>query len=142
MAVRKSEAVWQGTLREGSGTMKVGRDAFEGAYTFASRFEEGEGTNPEELIGAALAGCYSMFLAAVLTNEGYNPGHVHTTATVHLGRDDAGPVITKIELDTEAEVPGLDEQTFMQHAETSKTGCPISRALAATEITLNATLLS
>lgn len=142
MAVRKSEAVWQGTLKEGSGTMKVGRDAFEGAYTFASRFEEGEGTNPEELVGAALAGCYSMFLAAVLTDDGYTPTRVHTIATVHLGRDDAGPLITRIELDTEAEVPDLDEDTFMQHAEASKTGCPISRALAATEIMLNATLVS
>ena len=141
MAVRKSEAVWNGTLKEGSGTMKVGRNAFEGAYTFSSRFEEGEGTNPEELVGATLAGCYSMFLAAVLTNNGYNPARVHTIATVHLGRDDAGALITKIELDTEAEVPDVDEETFMEHAETSKKGCPISRALAATEISLNATLL-
>lgn len=141
MAVRKSKATWDGTLKEGSGRMNIGDDVYEGAYTFASRFEEGEGTNPEELVGAAHAGCYSMFLAAVLTNNGYNPTRVHTTATVHLGRDDNGPLITLIELNTEAEVAGIDEEAFMQYAEQSKTGCPISRALAATEISLKAHLV-
>lgn len=141
MAVRKAEAEWQGTLREGQGTMKLGSGAYEGAYTFASRFEEGPGTNPEELIGAAQAGCFSMFLAAQLTNAGYTPTRVHTTATVHLERDDKGPVITTIELNSEAEVPGIDEAEFQKHAENSKSGCPISRALAATEIKMTARLI-
>jgi osmotically inducible protein OsmC len=141
MAVRNAEAVWEGNLQEGKGSMKLGSGAFEGAFTFASRFEEGPGTNPEELIGAAHAGCYSMFLSAVLSNDGHVPNRVHTTATVHLGRDDSGPKITKIELNCEAEVPGLDEATFQEHAANSKTNCPISRALASTDIQLKATLL-
>jgi osmotically inducible protein OsmC len=139
MAVRKANAVWEGTLKEGSGTMKFAD--YEGPFTFASRFEEGEGTNPEELVGAAQAGCYSMFLSAQLTTAGYPPKSVQTTATVHLGRDDSGPLITKIELDVTAEVPDIDEDTFMELAEKSKKGCPISRALAATDIALNATLV-
>src|SRR5690606_13015116 len=95
MAVRKSEATWRGTLREGSGSMKVGAGHYEGPFTYASRFETGEGTNPEELIGAAHAGCFSMFLSALLTNSGFKPTQIQTTATVHLGE---GPTITKIEL--------------------------------------------
>jgi osmotically inducible protein OsmC len=142
MAVRKSSAVWQGTLKEGKGTMKLGSGAFEGAYTYVSRFEEGEGTNPEELIGAAHAGCFSMFLAAVLSNAGYTPTRVQTTATVHLGAVDGAPTITTIELDTEAEVPELDEATFLEKAEDSKKGCPVSKALAGVDIKLNAKLVS
>lgn len=111
MAVRSAQATWNGTLRAGNGTMRVGSGFFEGPYTFASRFEEEKGTNPEELIGAAHAGCYSMFLSALLTNAGFTPTRIQTTATVHLG---AGPTITKIELKTEAEVPGLDEATFAE----------------------------
>ncbi len=141
MAVRKAEAVWEGTLKEGAGTMRLGSGAFEGAYTFASRFEEGKGTNPEELIGAAHAGCFSMFLSAVLTGDGYTPTRIHTTATVHLGTVDGGPKITEIELNTEAEVPGIDEATFMKHTETAKANCPVSRALAGTEIKLTARLV-
>ena len=141
MAVRKAEAVWEGTLKEGAGTMRLGSGAFEGAYTFASRFEEGEGTNPEELIGAAHAGCFSMFLSAVLTDDGYTPTRIHTTATVHLGTVDGAPTITTIELDTEAEVPGVDEATFMKHTEIAKANCPVSKALAATEIKLTARLV-
>lgn len=140
MAVRKANAVWEGTLKEGAGTMKFAD--YEGPYTFASRFEEGKGTNPEELVGAAHAGCYSMFLSAQLTAAGYPPNSVQTTATVHLGRDDIGPKITLIELDVTADVPGVDEETFNELAEKSKAGCPISRALAATEIALNTTLTS
>lgn len=140
MAVRKSEAIWEGTLREGKGTMKVGRDAYEGAYTYASRFEEGAGTNPEELIGAALAGCYSMFLAAVLTNNGYPPTRVHTVATVHLGRVNDAPTITTIELNCEAEVPNVDDAQFQEFAETSKKGCPVSKALTGVDIELTAKL--
>jgi len=141
MPTRTAKAVWTGTLREGQGTMKLGSGptAYEGAYTSASRFEEGPGTNPEELIGAAHAGCFSMFLSSVLTNAGYTPTRISTTATVHLG---VGPKITSIELDTEAQVPNLDEKTFREAAEESKNKCPVSQALAGTEIRLNAKLVS
>ena len=139
MAIRTSEAVWLGTLREGQGTMKLGSGAYEGAYTYASRFEEGPGTNPEELIGAAHAGCFSMFLSAVLTDAGYRPTRIHTTAKVHLG---AGPKITTIELDAEAEVPNIDAKAFLEFAETSKQKCPVSQALAGPEIKLTAKLVS
>ena len=142
MAVRKANAVWEGTLKEGKGTMALGSGAYQGAYTYASRFEEGKGTNPEELIGAAHAGCFSMFLAAVLTNAGYPPTRIQTTATVHLGTVDGGPKITTIELNTEAEVPDVDEATFLKEAENSKKGCPVSKALAGVEIKLNAKLVS
>jgi osmotically inducible protein OsmC len=118
--------------------MKLGSGAFEGAYSHASRFGEGEGTNPEELIGAAHAGCFSMFLSALLTKDGYTPTRIHTVATVHLGD---GPTITTIELDSEAEVPGLDEDTFRQRAEEAKGQCPVSKALTGPEIKLNARLV-
>lgn len=119
--------------------MKLGSGAYEGAYTYASRFEEGPGTNPEELIGAAHAGCFSMFLSSQLTNAGFPPKSIHTTATVHL---EAGPTITKIELNSEAEVPGVDQKTFMELAERSKANCPVSKALAAVpEVTLNIRLI-
>jgi osmotically inducible protein OsmC len=142
MAVRNAEAVWEGNLQEGRGNFKVGSGAFAGAYTFKTRFEEEPGTNPEELIGAAHASCFSMFLSAVLSGAGHTVKRVHTTARVHLGRVDNAPTITKIELNTEAEVPGLDETTFMEQAEASKKGCPVSKALAATEIVLTAKLIS
>lgn len=138
MAVRKANAVWEGTLKEGSGTMKFAN--YEGPFTFASRFEEGDGTNPEELVGAAHAGCYSMFLSAQLTSAGHPPKSVQTTATVHLGSDDSGPLITLIELDVTADVPGVSAAKFAELAEKSKAACPISRALAATEISLKTTL--
>ena len=138
MAVRESSAEWKGTLKEGAGTMKLGSGAYEGPFTFASRFETGPGTNPEELIGAAHAGCFSMFLSALLSNKGFVPT-IRTTATVHLG---AGPTINLIELDTEAEVPGIDEATFQQLAEDAKKGCPVSKALAGPEIKLRAKLVA
>lgn len=139
MAVRTSEATWLGTLKEGSGTMKVGPGHYEGPFTYASRFESGKGTNPEELVGAAHAGCYSMFLSALLTNNGFKPVRIHTTATVHLG---AGPTINKIELNSEAEVPGIDAAKFAEFADQAKAGCPVSKALAAvSEIVLNARLV-
>lgn len=139
MAVRTSEATWLGTLKEGSGTMKVGPGHYEGPFTYASRFESGKGTNPEELVGAAHAGCYSMFLSALLTNNGFKPVRIHTTATVHLG---AGPTINKIELNSEAEVPGIDATKFAEFADQAKAGCPVSKALAAVgEIVLNARLV-
>jgi osmotically inducible protein OsmC len=125
-------------LKEGAGTMKVGSGAYEGPYTFASRFESGPGTNPEELIGAAHAGCFSMFLAALLTNAGYTPTRIATTATVHLT---AGPTISLIELSTQAEVPGVSDAEFQEHAEAAKNGCPVSKALAGPEIRLHAELV-
>lgn len=138
MTARTSSAEWKGTLKEGAGAMKLASGAYEGPFTFASRFESGKGTNPEELIGAAHAGCFSMFLAALLGNKGFVPT-IRTTATVHL---EAGPTITLIELDTEAEVPGIDEATFQQLAEDAKKGCPVSKALAGPEIRLKAKLVA
>ena len=138
MAIRSSSAEWKGTLKEGAGTMKVGSGAYEGPYTYASRFESGPGTNPEELVGAAHAGCFSMFLAALLTDAGYPPVRVATTATVHLG---AGPTITLIELTTQAEVPGVSDAEFQQHAQAAKKNCPVSKALAGPEIKLHAELV-
>lgn len=137
MTVRASTAEWKGTLKEGAGAMKLGSGAYEGPFTFASRFESGPGTNPEELIGAAHAGCFSMFLSALLSKEGFVPT-IRTTAKVHLG---AGPTINLIELETEAEVPGIDEEKFQQLAQDAKQGCPVSKALAGPEITLTAKLL-
>jgi osmotically inducible protein OsmC len=138
MAVRNASAVWNGTLKEGEGTMKLGSGAFEGAFTFASRFEEGPGTNPEELVGAAQAGCFSMFLASVLTDAGYPPVQVRTNAKVHLGE---GPRITLIELDTEVEVPNVDEKTFLESVDKSKKDCPISLALTGPELRVSARLV-
>lgn len=119
--------------------MKVGSGAWEGPFTFASRFESGKGTNPEELVGAAHAGCFSMFLSALLTDAGFTPTRVHTTATVHIGD---GPTINLIELNTEAVVPGINEAAFLTHAEKAKAGCPVSKALAGPKITLKAKLLA
>jgi len=141
MAVRTSEAEWQGTLREGKGTMKLGSGAFEGAYSFPSRFESGQGTNPEELIGAAHAGCFSMALSGVLVKAGFKPRRIHTQAKVHLDPDDGGFAITRIELDSEAEIPDIDDATFQEQAEAAKQGCPVSKALTGAEISLNAKLL-
>jgi osmotically inducible protein OsmC len=137
MTVRISSAEWKGSLKEGAGTMKLGSGAYEGPFTFASRFESGPGTNPEELIGAAHAGCFSIFLSALLTTAGFTPTRIHTTAAVHL---DEGPTITLIELHTEAQVPNLSEAAFMEHAESAKENCPVSKALAGPEIKLNAKL--
>jgi osmotically inducible protein OsmC len=138
MSVRTSSADWKGTLKKGAGLMRLGSGAYEGPYTFASRFESGRGTNPEELIGAAHAGCFSMFLAALLSNAGFTPTRIHTTAAVHLGE---GPTITLIELNTEATVPDLTEAGFVEHAEAAKKNCPVSKALAGPEIKLTAKLL-
>ena len=138
MAITSASAVWKGNLVDGSGIMKLPKGAYEGPYTRASRFETGPGTNPEELIGAAHAGCYSMFLSAILSKSGFPPAEIRTTATVHLGD---GPTITLIELETEAQVPGCDEAVFMEHAEKAKAGCPVSKALAAVPMKLTATLV-
>ena len=140
MAVRSAEAEWKGTLREGAGKMKLGSGAYEGSYSFASRFEEGKGTNPEELIAAAHAGCFSMALSAGLTKAGHPPTRVHTTARVHLEKVGDGFGITRIELTTEAQVPGIDNKAFQELAEGAKKGCPVSKALAGAQISLTATL--
>ncbi len=138
MPVRTSSAEWKGTLKEGAGTMTVGSGVFEAPFTFSSRFEAGPETNPEELVGAAHAGCFSMFLSALLTNAGFTPTRIHTTATVHLGE---GPTITLIELDTQAAVPNLTQADLIKHAEAAKKDCPISKALAGPEIKVRATLV-
>lgn len=121
--------------------MKAGSGAFEGPYSFSSRFEEGAGTNPEEMIGAAHSGCFSMFLSGLLSKEGFKPTSIRTTARVHLGKVDGAPKITLIELETEGEVPGVDPATFQQKADEAKKNCPISKALAATEVSLKARLI-
>jgi len=141
MAVRTAEALWTGSLREGNGTMKVQSGTIEGPYSFPSRFEEGKGTNPEELLGASHAGCFSMALTAELGRAGFNPASVHTTAKVHIDRGAAGFEITKIELQTEASVPDIDDAKFQEIAASAKQNCPISKALAAVaDISLQATL--
>lgn len=142
MHVRTAVAVWEGNLKDGKGRMKLGSGAFEGAYSFSSRFEEGAGSNPEELIGAALAGCFSMALANGLAQSGYSPKRIHTTARVKLEKLEEGFKITSIVLDTEAEVPGIGEQTFMEKTEMTKKTCPVSKALTGTEIKLQAKLVN
>ncbi|MCW1967179.1 MAG: OsmC family protein [Anaerolineae bacterium] len=135
--IKTAEAQWKGTLREGNGTVKLGSGLFEAPYTFASRFEEGKGTNPEELIGAAHAGCFSMFLAAQLTRAGFAPTKIHTTAKVHLTE---GPTISLIELTTDAVVPHVDKAKFDELVEVSKNNCPVSKALKTVELRLIANL--
>lgn len=137
MATRKATAIWNGTLREGNGVMKYG--PVEGPYTFASRFEEGKGTNPEELVGAAHAGCFSMFLSALLSKDNFVPTRITTTASVHLGNED-GPKITGIHLECEAIVPGVDPEKFQEYAKAAKEKCPISRLFTGTDIKLSAKL--
>ncbi|MGH8983158.1 MAG: OsmC family protein [Acidimicrobiia bacterium] len=141
MAIRTADAQWEGSLQDGNGTMRLGSGAFEGRYSFASRFEDGPGTNPEELIGAAHAGCFSMALSGALSRAGHPPTRIQTAARVHIERGDDGFAITRIELDTEAAVPGLDEPAFREQAETAKATCPVSKALAGTEISLEAKLI-
>jgi len=142
MAIRKAEATWNGTLKEGNGKMKVGSGLFDVPFSFSTRFEEEPGTNPEELIGAALAGCFSMFLSAQLTDAGFPPNHVHTDADVHLGRDNTGPLIEKLVLNTQADVPGLEQAKFDELVAISKQNCPISRALrAVAELEVHASLV-
>jgi osmotically inducible protein OsmC len=142
MITRQSEAVWHGSLKEGSGRLKLGSGVFEGAYSFPSRFESGPGTNPEELIAAAHAGCFTMALTYALGNAGHTPQRIHTRAKVHLGATVAGPTITRIELETEGEVAGLGDDEFRTFAESAKKGCLVSRALAGVpEITVTATLV-
>jgi osmotically inducible protein OsmC len=141
MAIRTANARWEGTLTEGTGVMRTGKGGLSANYSFKSRFEEGEGSNPEELIGAAHAGCFSMALSNELTKAGFPPTAVDTTANVHFERVDGKPTVTRIELVTTATVPNISDAEFQQIAEAAKNGCPISRLLApGTEITLSATL--
>ena len=139
MSTRTAKAKWNGTLKDGAGTMNF--SDYNGPYTFASRFEEGKGTNPEELIGAAHAGCYSMFLSALIGGENLSPESISTTATVHLDKDDIGPVISTIELDCEVKCEGLSSEKFDELAAAAKAKCPVSRLVAAANIILNATLI-
>jgi osmotically inducible protein OsmC len=141
MATRNASAQWQGTLMEGDGKMALGSGAWEGPFTFKSRFEEGQGTNPEELIGAAEAGCFTMQLSHNLAEAGHPVESVQTQAKVHIRNVDGNPTITKIDLITRGRVPGLDEATFKETAEATKDACIISRALrAVSEITVDAAL--
>ena len=138
----KGTAEWQGDLKGGSGTFTAG-DSISGGYTFKSRFEDGPGSNPEQLIAAAHAACFSMALSNILAEAGSAPESVQTEATVSLRNVDGKPTIAKIDLVTEGRVPGMDEATFVEHAEAAKAGCPVSRALASVpDITLTATLAS
>jgi len=139
MSIRKAKAQWNGTLKEGNGTMDFSN--YSGPFTFKSRFEEGEGTNPEELAGAAQAGCYSMFLSALISGENFTPESIQTTATVHLEKDDTGPLITTIELDCQVRCEGLSLEKFDELSATAKEKCPISRLFAGTNIKLNAQLI-
>jgi lipoyl-dependent peroxiredoxin len=141
MPTRNAEATWEGDLKSGKGNMKLAGGAYNGAYSFASRFEQGKGTNPEELIAAAHAGCFSMALSHGLAQAGFTPKRVHTTAKVHLEKTADGFGIPRIDLETEAEVPGISEDVFKQQAETAKKNCPVSKLLKAAEITLNARLV-
>ena len=141
MPTRKAEAEWKGTLKEGSGTFKVQSGSVSGSYSFPTRFENAKGTNPEELIGAAHASCFSMALSAGLGKAGFQPKRVHTTATVTLDKVGDAFAIVRIDLDCEAEVPGIDDAKFQEQAKGAKEGCPVSKALKATEITLKARLV-
>jgi osmotically inducible protein OsmC len=129
MATRNGSAQWNGNLMDGSGRVTVGDDVWSGDYSFASRFEEGDGTNPEELIAAAHAGCFSMALSAQLTEAGHAPNSVKTTARVQIRNVDGLPTIDEIKLDTEGDVPGIDQATFEEQAEAARAGCAVSRAL-------------
>ncbi|MET0512210.1 MAG: OsmC family protein [Thermoleophilaceae bacterium] len=141
MPKRKADARWDGSLQDGHGTMRLATGSFEGPYSFESRFEEGEGTNPEELIAGAHAGCFSMALSGEVGRAGHAAESVETTATVHVEKVPDGFAITRIELDTRARVPGIEDEEFQRLAEAAKKGCPVSQALAAVEsIELNATL--
>lgn len=142
MTIREASAEWQGTLKEGSGLLRLGSGVFEGAYSFPSRFENGPGTNPEELIAAAHAGCFSMALTFILGRDGHVARGIRTVARVHLGATAAGPTITRIELETEADIADLAEDEFERLAQSAKEGCLVSRALAGVpQITLKATLV-
>jgi lipoyl-dependent peroxiredoxin len=141
MPIRNAEAVWTGTLSKGRGTVKSGSGVIKGSYSFASRFENGQGTNPEELIGAAHAGCFSMAFAMMAEQAGFPPQEIHTVAHVTIEEIDGSSSITGIVLDTEAKIKGIDEKTFQEKALAAKIRCPVSKALSSTPITLHAKLV-
>ncbi len=137
---RKASAIWNGSLKEGKGSISTDSGVLQDTqYSFSTRFEDGKGTNPEELIAAAHAGCFSMALSGQLTTAGHAPESIHTTANLTVEKTDAGFTVTKIHLDVKAKVPGIDEAGFTTAANNAKAGCPISRLLNA-EITMTATL--
>jgi osmotically inducible protein OsmC len=140
MAVRNAKATWEGTLQEGTGTMHLGSGAYTGKFSYRSRFEDEPATNPEELLGAALAGCFSMSLGSALGKAGTPAKKIETEAQVHLTKGETGFSITRIELTTVGEVPGIDQNSFVQFAENAKNGCIVSRALGNVEITVAARL--
>jgi osmotically inducible protein OsmC len=141
MPTRTADAVWNGSLMEGKGQLTLGSKAFSGPYDWKGRSGDGAGTNPEELIAAAHAGCFSMALSHQLAQAGHPPTRVHTTAKVNFEKQTEGFAITKIELNTEAQVPGIDDAQFQKFANGAKEGCPVSKALKATPITLTARLV-
>ena len=141
MAVRTADAEWKGNLNDGSGKMRFGSGAYEGAFSFQSRMGQGSGTNPEELVGAAIAGCFSMALSANLAGAGFTPERVATAAKVHFDKKDAGWTIHTIELETDAKVPNISAEEFQKRAGEVKQACPVSRALTGVEIKLNAKLV-
>ncbi|HEY1277242.1 MAG TPA: OsmC family protein [Thermoleophilaceae bacterium] len=142
MPKRTADARWEGSVQEGQGTIRLGSGSYEGPYSFQSRFAEGDGTNPEELIAAAHAGCFSMALSLVLGGAGHPPDSLETTATVHIEREGEGFAIPRIELRTRGRVPGIDAEEFQRHAQAAKEGCPVSKALASVDsIELDAELV-
>ena len=140
MTIRKADAVWTGGLREGSGELALESGAFRGPYTFKARFEQGKETNPEELLGAAHAGCFTMALTGLLSREKIAPTEIRTTAAVHLEQRGGGFEIPKIELTTRAKIAGITAERFAELAADAKANCPVSKALAGVEITLDAAL--
>ena len=141
MPGRTSQAVWKGDLQGGSGNLKLGSGAYDGQYSFKSRFEDGVGTNPEELLGAAHAGCFSMALASSLSKQGFKVNSVETSATVNLEKGESGFSIASIKLVTKGDVEGIDEAKFKEAAEATKSGCIVSRALSAVPMTIEASLV-
>jgi lipoyl-dependent peroxiredoxin len=141
MPVRTSNAVWQGSLKDGKGTIALGSGAWQGQYSFSSRFEEGTGTNPEELIAAAEAGCFTMALSANLGAAGYTPDELSTEAKCHVEKNDEGGwTITRVAMTTKASIPSIDDSEFQKIVQDTKATCPVSRALSGTEISVEATL--
>ena len=140
MPARNSKAVWKGKLQQGEGEIELGSGGYKDVYSFASRFEQGAGTSPEELVAAAHAGCFSMALAHELEQAGFDPDKIDTDCAISLEKADVGFRIARIELRTKAKVPGLDEETFLRHAENAKENCPLSQALRSVEIKLRAEL--
>ena len=140
MVTRTAEAEWRGRVQDGTGKVALGSGAFEGGYSFGSRFEAQAGTNPEELLGAAHASCFSMALSLLLTEAGFTPDLIRTTAKVRIEKLQDGFAITRIDLSTEGQAPGLTAEAFSGYADTAKRGCPVSKALAGVEISLTASL--